>query len=173
MKMKKTIAILLALVLMVSLVACGGKDSDKGGKKEEVKGSQQSWGMISVFVPEGYVLNGGSITGIDDTDETQCSIQPEQATMYDYFWIAVKDADFAASSIETTKDVNSAEDITITAGDKDWTGCHYVYDSYSGSVDCGAVSCEIDGATYLVTFCGHAPDSAEMTAVLSSISAAK
>lgn len=170
--MKKLIALLLAVVLVLCLVACGS--GDKPAETEAtLKGEQKTWGQISVFVPEGYVLGGGSITGVDDTDETQCYIQPETPSMYDYYWICVQDAETAAGNVEMTKNINYAEDITVNDGSKDWTGCHYVYESYSGSVDCGAVVCEIDGVTYVVNFCGHAPESAEMKTVLASVTAGK
>lgn len=179
--MKKIIAFTLALVLVLALAACGNSPATPGSDKPAdtnapapaVKGEQQSWGLISVLVPEGYVLSGGSITGVDDTDETQCAIQPETPSMYDYYWICVQDAETAAANIEMTKSMNNAEDITVNDGSRDWTGCHYTYDAYSGKVDCGAISCVIGDATYVVNFCGHAPDSAEMIAVLASVSAAK
>lgn len=173
--MKKLISILLAFVLVFALAACGGEGGEDGGKAaEEVKGAQASWGLISVFVPEGYVLSGGSITGADDTDETQCSIQPETASMYDYYWISVKNKEDIDSSIQTTKEMNSASDITFKTGDIEWTGCSYKYTTaLSGDVDIGSVTANIGGVDYLVSFCGHAPESAEMNAVLGSITAAK
>lgn len=174
--MKKLIALLLAVMLVLCLVACGGDANPDGGDKPaeteaQLKGEQKTWGQISVFVPEGYVLGGGSITGVDDTDETQCYIQGETPSMYDYYWICVQDAETAASNIELTKSINNAEDITINDGSKDWKGCHYVYDAYSGKVDIGAVACEIDGVTYVANFCGHKPDSDELKTVLASIGA--
>ena len=170
--MKKILVIALALVLCLSIVACSKEGGE--GKKDDVKGETQTWGQITVFVPEGYELSGGSITGSDSDDETQCSIQPTTFNMYDYWWIAIKDAEDAAASIESTKEFNNGEDVTVTAGDNTWTGCKYVYESsFNGSIDCGSISSEINGVTYLVTFCGHAPESAEMIAVLESLAAAE
>lgn len=168
--MKKLLALLLAVIMIFSFAACGEGEGDN--QQPEVKGEQQSWGQISVFVPEGYVLNGGSITGVDDDDPTQCAIQPETTSMYDYFWIIAKDEATVLTDIETTKSMNDAKDITVDAGGNTWTGCHYVYEAYSGNIDCGAVYCTVDGVTYLVNFCGHAPDSPELITVLSSIKAA-
>ncbi|MCQ2456576.1 MAG: hypothetical protein MJ096_04385 [Clostridia bacterium] len=180
--MKKILAIVLMLVLVLSLAACGkGEDAgtDNGGKeteevKEEMKGEVNTWGKISVFVPEGFTFGQGSITGVDDTDETQCYLKGgDQYDMYHYFWIVVTEEESAKSNVDMTKSVNEAEDITIKA-DNEWTGCHYVYSTaFNGDLDCGMVYRVIDGAAYQVSFCGYATDSAEMTAVLNSIAAAK
>lgn len=171
--MKKIIALVLVLMLTFGLVACGGsaegEDTGDVATAEEVKGAVATAGQISVFVPEGYKLSMGSITGADDSDTTQCYIQPETPSMTDYFWIMVKDSEeSAASSIAMTKDVNEAADITINA-DVNWTGCHYVW---GDDLDCGVVCGTVNGVVYQVNFAGHAPTSAEMLAVLNSITAA-
>lgn len=179
--MKKVLALLLTLVLALSLFACGGTDSDadveKDDKpaKEEVKGEVQTWGKISIFVPEGYEFGHGSITGSDDEDESQCYLRPEGSTsMYDYFWIVVNSEETVKNNISMSKEVNSADDITFKAGDTEWTGCHYLYTTaLNGDVDCGTVYRMIGDEAYQVSFAGYATDSAVMTAVLSSIDAAE
>lgn len=173
--MKKFIALMLVLVLTLGLVACGGSADNGGDETEattaEVKGAVGTAGKISVFVPEGYNLNVGSITGSSD-DDSQCYIQPETPNMFDYYWIMIRDSEEnAASNVAMTKEVNNAADITITA-DTTWTGCHYVYESLSGNVDCGVIMATVNGVVYQVNFCGHAPESAELLAVLNSITAA-
>lgn len=181
--MKKLLAILLALAMILCFAACGekqdanndspdGGNTDTGDKAPEVKGEQKSWGEISVFVPEGYNLNGGSITGVDDEDPKQCYMQTDPASMYDYFWIITKDEESALADIEMTKSLNNAEDLTLEVDGKTWKGCSYVYStSFNGDVTIGSVCCTIDGATYVVNFSGHAPDSPEMTAILGSVKA--
>ncbi|MCQ2419191.1 MAG: hypothetical protein MJ085_05325 [Clostridia bacterium] len=172
--MKKLIAILLVLVLAFGVFACSAESGGHKHKKEDeiTWGSMQTWGRISVFVPDGYVLQGGNITGIDDTDETQCSIQPETPSFYDYYWIVITDAETAESNIEATKAINSGKNATVTAGDHEWKGVTYSMTGLNGSIDAGVVYSEIDGVVYQVTFVGHEPDSNEVSSVLKSIKAA-
>ena len=113
--MKKIIALILALIMMLVFASCGS-----------VKGEQKTWGNISVFVPEKYSLNGGSLA--NDNDKNQCTIKPEQSTnMYDYFIVAITNAKNALSNIESTKSVNNAEDVTVKVGDTEWKGCKYLF----------------------------------------------
>ncbi len=159
--MKKIITLILALIMMLVFASCGS-----------VKGEQKTWGNISVFVPEKYSLNGGSLA--NDNDKNQCTIKPEQSTnMYDYFIVAITNAKNALSNIASTKSVNNAEDVTVKVGDTEWKGCKYLYDSVSGKIDCGMIYAEIGDVTYQVSFCGHAPESEEMNAILASLATAK
>ena len=167
--MKKLFALVLSVILVVALVGCGGSSAKTKGEAK-MKGTTETWGEISVFVPDGFEFHGGNITGVDDTDEKQCYMKKDPQSMYDYIWIVVKDDEASAkSNVETTKDVNKAEDVTVKADNGEWTGCHYVYESYKGSVDCGAIYATVDGKTIQVNFAGYAPESKEMKAVLSSL----
>lgn len=175
--MKKIFAALLTAALVMGLTACGGSGSDSKETKSEaataVEGEQGTAGKISVFVPKGYVLNQGSITGVDDEDDTQCYMQGETPSMYDYYWIMIQSSeDSAKANAEMTKSSNNAEDASVAAGDTTWTGCTYVYSGSTADYDCGCVYATVDGVVYQVNFCGHALDSAEMQAVLASIKAA-
>ena len=58
--MKKIIAVLMVLMLTLSLCACGSSS---------LKGEEQTWGNISVFVPEGWNLTGGDLLDENDPDK--------------------------------------------------------------------------------------------------------
>lgn len=179
--MKRIAAIFLVLVLAFALFACGAEDADDNGgnggngeaKVEEVKGASQSWGKISVFVPEGCKLNPGSITGVDDTDENQCYIQKdvEIPSMYDYVWIVVSEDEAAvAANVETTKTMNAATDATVG----EWKGCTYEYTLFDGSkTTCGMLYRTVDGVTYQLSFAGYPVDSPVFVKILDSIKAAQ
>lgn len=161
--------VFLAVVLLLCIAACDGGDREPAMPK----GSLQTWGEISVFVPEGYALHGGAIVGSKTDDVKQCSIQPEKPNSYDYYWIISTTAEKAVENIATTKEVNAADDITVKANGTEWKGCHYLYKPLSGrAVDCGSIYRTDGDIVYQVNFAGHAPDSVEMTAVLASITGA-
>ena len=74
--MKKFLKIMaLALILALSvtaLAACGGDSSADTGAADAsdgVAGETQTWGNITVFVPEGYTLNGGDMFDENDPDK--------------------------------------------------------------------------------------------------------
>ncbi len=182
--MKKTIALILAVLTIFALCACGG---NPGGNAEETKenadptndapngnggaiqGEVTTLGRISVFVPEGKVLKMGSITGGDKEDDTQYYISADPAEFTDYYWIVIKDTkEHAAENVDMTKSFNDAEDVTFTASNGEWTGCRYE----SGGTPCGAAYAEVDGVFYMVNFVGHAVDEDGFLKVIGSLKAA-
>ncbi len=174
--MKKILVLILSVILVVAFAGCGGDNSKVSTTKkgeEKMKGTTENWGEISVFVPDGFEFKGGSITGVDDTDEKQCYMKKDPNAMFEYIWIVVNDEEAVKNNIEMTKSVNSAEDITVSADNGEWTGCHYIYAGASGDVDCGAIYSVIDGTSFQVNFAGYAPESKEMKAVLYSLKPAK
>lgn len=59
--MKKLIALLLVVLMVLSLVACGGEDKPEGGKTDEggnavaeVKGEVYDTGIFKTLIPEGW-----------------------------------------------------------------------------------------------------------------------
>ncbi|MCQ2448796.1 MAG: hypothetical protein MJ132_01210 [Clostridia bacterium] len=171
--MKKILALILSVILAVAFAGCGGSKETKEKKEEKMKGTTENWGEISVFVPDGFEFKGGSITGVDDTDEKQCYMKKDPTAMFEYIWIVVNEEEAVKNNIAMTKSVNSAEDITVSADNGEWTGCHYLYAGATGDVDCGAIYAVIDGTAFQVNFAGYAPESKEMKAVLSSLKSAK
>ena len=178
--MKKLISIVLILSLVFCFAACGSKEGgEKGGKAEDVKGAEQTVGNITVFVPDGYKLAGGNITGTDkdNPDPDSCYIQPETPNMFDYYTIQVSTEEQATSNIEMSKSANAdasgikdVKDVETKIGDVTWKGFSYLYESdLNSDIPCGAYYATIGETVYYVMVTGHAIDSAEAAAVLGSL----
>ncbi|MBR5942957.1 MAG: hypothetical protein IKZ81_06385 [Clostridia bacterium] len=165
---KKIIALILAaLAAFALLAACG---NGEGGGEEggaSVKGETQSWGNLTVLVPEGYALTGGSLLDADDPDSLQVYL--ESSPLHAFTVSVVGNKDDAVASVDTTKEINAvnggAGDVSVTAGGVTWNGYAYKY----GSVDCFVLYGEVGGKWVLVSGGYHAYDSEEAVAVLGSI----
>ena len=125
----------------------------------DVAGSVETWGNISVLVPEGMVLNGGSLT--DKEDPNTLWVQ-DPDSMTPYFLISLYSEENAASSIETTKELNDGQDITPFAlNGVEWTGVDY---------DSGGLPCfQVMGGGFLVSGAGYGLDDDAALAVLASL----
>ena len=168
---KKILALILAaLAAFAMLAACGGGE-EGGGESvgEPVDGEAQSWGNITVFVPDASSLVGGSVTDTEDPD-TAWILADENNTHYYKIYI-VADAETAAADVSMTKEINyvngGAGDVDFEIDGVKWTGFAYIYGS---SCDCFQVYAQIGGKCVVVMAAYHAYDSAESTAVLGSIS---
>lgn len=159
----KVLGLVLALVLLVSLLSGCDFNSMLSGQ-DRVEGSVQTWGNISVFVPNGMTLSGGSLTNHDDPDALM--VQLDENQMH-YFLVTVMDREDAEDSVKITKEMNSdAKDITMKVGDTTWTGVNY---KFAGTSDCFELWALIDGKVALVQAAWYTCDSAEAKAVLESI----
>ena len=158
--MKTTVkisALVMALLLIVgSLVACGG-----GG----VTGETQTWGNITVLVPNGMTLKGGSI--LDEQDPNVVNISKTDDAMKYFLITIVADEESAKSNIDLTREINEGcEDVSVEAGST-WTGVKYqflgdVFQVY-GKVGEKYVMCQ----SY-----GYAADSDTTKAILGSLKVA-
>ena len=162
--MKKILSILLACLTLAALCACG---SGNGGEADAVPGETQEWGKLSVFVPDGSSLVGGSL--IDAEDPYSAWILLDSDNMH-YYLIGVADGrETAAANLAATQEVNEANGgegaFTIEAGGVTWTG--YAY-KYSGA-DCFQLYGDVGGKWVTVSAAYHAYDSAETKAILGSI----
>ena len=188
--MKKLLSLLLALMLMLALCACGGQAEPQEAETAEttepaetaeteepagepaeaetaaegldvpdVAGAEETWGNISVLVPDGMVLNGGSL--IDKEDPNTLWVQ-DPDSMTPYFLISLYSEENAASSIETTKELNDGQDITPFAlNGVEWTGVDY---------DSGGLPCfQVMGGGFLVSGAGYGLDDDAALAVLASL----
>ena len=189
--MKNLLSLLLALMLILALCACGGQTEPQEAETTEtaettepaepaeteeqepaeaetsaesldvpdVAGSVETWGNISVLVPEGMVLNGGSLT--DKEDPNTLWVQ-DPNSMTPYFLISLYSEENAASSIETTKELNDALDIDPFAlNGVEWTGVDY---------DSGGLPCfQVMGGGFLVGSAGFGLDDDAALAVLASL----
>ena len=181
-RMTKLLALTLALVLIAScFAACGSKSSapasgdnaaanDNGPASANTEAPAapaadvQSWGNISLAVPEGYTLKGGSLFDEEDPDQLTISGQG-----LDYFQVSIVESEEdAKDNLDMTKSLNEElkpEDVTVTANGVTWTGVYY--NSYG--YDCFQVYAKLNGKIVQVNGCGCKQDSSLANAVLSSI----
>ncbi|MBQ7505081.1 MAG: hypothetical protein IJT79_07180 [Ruminococcus sp.] len=163
----KITAVVMALLLCCAAFAsCGGdsKGGDSGSDSgNSVAGETQTWGNITVLVPDGMTLKGGSILDEKDPDVVNIS-KKDNAT--NYFLITINDTeDGAKSGLDSTKDANKdSKETTFEAGKK-WTAVTY---EYSGSPAFQAYA-EFDGRYAVVQSFGFASDDDTTTAVISSL----
>ena len=162
--MKKPVVLLgLVFVLLLGMLA-GCSDSSTPAAAEAVKGSVQTWGNISIFVPEGMTLSGGSL--IDPEDPDSLWIQLDENQMH-YFLVNIVDEETAVSSVDATKEMNDgAADVSVTIGSITWKGAAY---KYAGMTDCFQMWASVNGKIALVQAAWYAYDGAEAKAVLESI----
>ena len=164
-----SIAVVLTLAI-AALASCGGNsgndtanDTANDTEAENVKtmaGEVKTSGNITVFVPEEFDFTGTNLFNEAD-DNVARLINKEDGS--EYFLISLYDKSNAESSIDMTRDINEAEDVTVEIGGKTWAGVKY--DSFG--YDVFQVYCEANRA--LVTCCGYTIDSEVATAVLGSI----
>lgn len=148
----------------IPLLSCScSDDSDDQGDQLNVSGSEATWQELTVFVPDGMELVGGS--ALDASDPNTAWIQ-RKGDELSYFLINIVSKERIETTIKTTKDLNSGEDIEFDAGNLHWKGVKY---KYAGVSDCFQVYAEVDGHSVLVSGSRFAYDSAEAKAVLRSI----
>ena len=188
-KMKKAFkitALLMALTLIIAVfAACGDSESssEAGGSAADVqsgaaggsaadvqsgaagdaKGETQTWGNITVLVPEGMNLKGGNI--LDENNPDIVNVKKDDNEL-NYFLITIVDSeDDAKSSLELTRSANEgAKDVTIDAGAA-WKGVTY----QSLNMDVFQVYGTVDGKVVTVQAFGFAADDSTTKDVLSSI----
>ncbi len=179
----KTISKILALILAVAMlatvmVACGGKmDESKeantatseigGADAPTVAGSEQTWGELTVFVPDSMTMEGGN--GTYDPDDPKTLWLKDKEKLTNYIKVMIIDSeDNAKNNLETTKEMNekyNPSDIKVTAGDHEWTGISYTASGY----DCVMLYSVVGEKVYSTMSAGYASDGDVLKAVLSSL----
>ena len=167
-KLIKITAVVMAILMCCAVFAsCGGGDSSsEGGKSsaaETVKGKTETWGNITVLVPEGMTLKGGSI--LDKEDPNVVNIAKDDNAM-NYFLITVNDDEEGAKSgIDSTRELNEdAKDVSFTAG-ADWTGVSY---DFSGTPMLHIYG-KVDGKIVIIQSYGFKSDEDTTKSVLGSL----
>lgn len=163
--MKKFLSILLACLTLAALCACGSGDGS--GDAEAIRGETQEWGKLSLFVPDGNSLVGGSL--IDAEDPYSAWILLDSDNMHYYLVGVVDGRETAEANLAATQkvnDVNGGEGaVTIEVNGVTWTGYSYKYNG----ADCFQLFGDVGGKWVTVSAAYHAYDSAETKAVLESI----
>lgn len=167
--MKKTFA-LKALILLLAFgfvlacyIGCACENEDTPDDSVQISGSEATWQKLTVFVPEGMVLVGGS--ALDASDPNTAWIQ-RSGDELSYFLINIVSESTAESTVKTTKELNSGEDVSFKVGGIQWQGVKY---KYAGVSDNFQVYGSVNGKTVMVSGSRFACDSKEAKAVLGSI----
>ena len=146
----------------IPFLACSGNNDD-GGEQLNISGSEASWQKLTVFIPDGMELVGGS--ALDASDPKTAWVQ-RRGDELSYFLINIVSMEKIDTTIKTTKELNSGEDIEFDAGKLHWKGVKY---KYAGIADCFQVYADVNGSSVLVSGSRFAHDSAEANALLRSI----
>ena len=160
---RPTTLILVLLIVFSALVACACGKNDEMEDPIQIDGSEETWQKLTVLVPNGMELVGGS--ALDASDPNTAWIQ-RRGDELSYFLVTIVEKERIDATIKTTKELNSGEDIAFDAGQLHWKGVKY---KYAGVSDCFQVYAEVNGKTMLVSGSRFASDSAEAKAVLASI----
>lgn len=174
---RTALILMLAVLMVVSIAACGkndaasGSDTSSGASSGDagdsgnvaVQGKTETWGNITVAVPEGMNLKGGN--ALDENNPDVVNISEADNAMH-YFLITVVDTEEqAASDIDSTREFNEgAQDVTVDAGVQ-WKGVQY---DYSGS-PVFHIYGVVDGRAVEVQSYSFAPDSDTAKAILGSL----
>ena len=164
---KITAAVMAALMCCAVFAACGGNtDTDSNGNSSTAQPAEvktETWGNITVAVPDGMTLKGGSI--VDEKDPDVVNISKDDNAM-NYFLITINDdEDSVKDGIEATREANDgAKDVSFDAG-KSWTGVSY---DFSGTAVM-QIYAEFDGRFAVVQSYGFASDDEATKSVLSSL----
>ena len=111
-----------ALVMVIALCCCLFSACGDSA----AKGEQKTWGNISVLVPDGMKLSGGSAA--DKEDKNVVTLQKTDDIMC-YLQISIVDSlDTAKNNASLTKSTNNASDIkAFKVGDTEWNGVTYKF----------------------------------------------
>ncbi|HRR75552.1 MAG: hypothetical protein IJK31_08135 [Ruminococcus sp.] len=183
----KSAAILIAASMSLALASCGDSDSSSKSEKKgssavieteapteaeelietetvaELTGTDQTWGIFSVMVPDGWTLKGGDF--FDENDPEMCSVKKSD---FSYFDIKSEKENVQMQKYENNKNTytNEQKDIPATTlGDIEWNGFQYGND-FGGGFELYGQS----GGRFLRVSCaGFSFDSPEAQAILGSL----
>ena len=163
---KLTAALMAVLMCCALFASCGGNSAstgDNGSAAQTVAGKTETWGNITVDVPEGMTLKGGSI--LDAEDPNVVNIAKDDNAL-NYFLITVNDdEDSAKDGIDATREANDgAADVSIDAG-ASWSGVSY---DFSGTPVLHIYG-TVDGKVVVVQSYGFATGDDVTKSVLSSL----
>ena len=175
-KLSKVLALFLAVAMLASfMVACGGKKdegkSDSASQAEDtnkVAGSEQTWGDITVFVPDTMDFKGGDGTFNPEDPKTVWLTAKDKPTDYIKVTI-VKSEDDAKNNINTTKEINkdyNPVDSSVKINDAiEWKGITY----NAGGTDCCMLYTVAGDKVYFVMDGGYKDNDDTLLEVLKSL----
>lgn len=192
----KTAAILLAASTTLALASCGDSSSssksdnsssskaaasssesaepeteeiteEQTEESAELTGAEQTWGIYTVMVPDGWTLKGGDY--FDENDPDVCAVKKSD---FSYFEFKSETESTQKQQYEYNKSnyTNEQTDIPATmVGDIEWTGFQYGND-FGGGFELYA---QAEGKFLRVSCAGFKFDSPEAEFVLSSLKVSK
>lgn len=165
----------LAAAMSLGMVSCGSSSSKADDKDEdspaetveskaaELTGTEKTWGIYTVKVPDGWTLRTGD--ALNDQDENYCSVKKSD---FSYFNLKNESEEVQKKQYEYNKNtytLNQKDIPTTKLGEIEWTGFEYGND-FSKGFELFAKS----GDKFLRVSCaGFAFDSAEAKFVLESL----
>lgn len=193
--MKKLLALILALVMAFSLVACGEKeennddveetkavDVDNGGNDAAITGETYNAGNFTALVPEGWLAVPVSDMWSDDADATdpnKVQIIKDGTSEFDIFSKAYIQIDYYGPETDmmapSSEWYDEAADLDpVVAGDYTWTGFSAVSGGNPMTVLCTG---EAGGPQYQATIWGNGENTvavtdADVLAILASVTPA-
>lgn len=170
----KILALILAIAMLASvMVACGddkkdGSAADSAANEPSVPGEKQTWGEITVFVPDSMTMEGGDGT-FDPEDPKTVWLHDKENSM-NYIKVTILDSeDNAKSNIETSKEINKEYnpfDVSVNFNDIfKWEGVAY----NAEGTDCCALYCNTGSKVYYVMAGGYKENDKTMMEVLKSL----
>lgn len=181
----KTAAILMTASMTLSLASCGDSDSSSKSKSstsssvstendiettseetesnKEITGSEQTWGVFTVMVPDGWTLKGGNF--LDENEPNICSVRK---TDFNFFDIKNEKEEVQKQQYEYNKKTytNEQKDLPATTlGGIEWNGFQYGND-FGGGFELYGQS---NGKFLRVSCAGFSFDSPETKAILGSL----
>jgi len=175
----KAASVLMAANMTFALTSCGSSSSSKADTAPaevtseeseavtenvvEITGTEQTWGIYTVMVPDGWTLRKGDAFNENDTE--LCSVKKSD---FKYFDFKSEKEEVQKQQYEYNKKTytNDQKDIPATTlGSIEWTGFQYGNDFGGGFELCGQ-----SGGKFLRVSCaGFSFDSPEAMAVLGSL----
>ncbi|NLT10390.1 MAG: hypothetical protein GXY08_12980, partial [Ruminococcus sp.] len=131
--------------------------------KADLTGTEQTWGVFTLMVPDGWTLKGGDF--LDENDPELCSVKKSD---FSYFDIKSEKEDVQQKQYEYNKNTytNEQKDIPATTlGDIEWNGFQYGND-FGGGFELYGQS---NGRFLRVSCAGFSFDSPEAQAILGSL----
>lgn len=163
--MKKAVALGAALALTVCGMAGCGSAGSAGGSADggDAAGRQETWGNLSVLVPEDMYLTGGSVTDEQDPDSLWLQDAHDQ---FKYYVVTVVDGEQLETDIKQSVAINEGETKDgFKVGGNSWHGMTYTFNDKPGF----QVGAEIGGVTYEVSCYGYDLESDRSQSILASV----
>ena len=129
----KSVSVLLISVLLLTFCLCGcGGAKDDENNPSKIAGKTETWGNITIVVPDGMTLEKGDL--LDDNNKDALSLQ-DSKEVFRFIMVAIRDEESIDMGMEMTKEMNTDatfKDVEIKLDNGTFTGYAYT----SEGVEC-------------------------------------